>query len=354
MLDTLYKHERLTEILRKEISKKKFPNFRFYTMKYLMNHFKVSQATLNRALQPLFQEGLLYSVSGKGTFVVEKKQDASSGSTSLKNLYCVVSDTEMFSKESNPTDWFVIREIVQGIINYGKRIGYHANICPLSEDISVFKKLSSQPDSLFIFTEYDRYEQLIEHCIKEKTPYSVYARHKEIPRNVNQVWVDVKDGIYNATMHLIEKGHREIAFLGDFNDSIRHQGYKCALKESGIRRRKNYCFFDMGGKPDKAQETGRMILEMLPQITAVVCSSDLRAVGILNATINAGREIPEFAITGFDNINDFYPMPMFLTTVDFPRKHIGRELVRIADDFKINGNINKLRIATKIVPGMTA
>lgn len=260
----------------------------------------------------------------------------------------------MFSKESNPTDWFVVREIIQGVMNYGKKFGYHVNLCPLAEDISVFKKLSSQPDSMFIFTAYAPYEQLIEHCIKEKIPYSVYARHEEIPRNVNQVWVDIKDGIYNATMFLIEKGYKEIAFFGDFKDSLRHQGYKRALKEAGIRRRNNYCFYDMGGKVDTAQEVGTTILKNLPEVTAVVCSSDLRALGVVNAAVNAGRNIPELAVTGFDNINDFYPVPTVLTTVDFPRKHVGEELVKIANDLKVNGNINKLRIETKIVPGMTA
>ena len=354
MLNTLYKHEKLTEILRKEINKKKFPDSRFYTIKYLMEHFKVSQATLNRALQPLFQEGLLYSISGKGTFVAEKKQEPSTEPSNLKNLYCVMTDTEMFSKESNPTDWFVIREIIQGVMNYGRQQDYHVSLCPLTDDIDIFKKLSSQNDSMFVFTEYEHYEQLIEYCVKEKIPYSVYARHKEITRNINQVWVDIKDGIYQATKYLIEKGHKDIAFFGDYKNSLRHQGYNQALKEAGIRRRKNYCFFDLEGKVDNAQKLGHSIFEDEPDITAVVCSSDLRAVGVINAAIEENIEIPKFAIIGFDNINDFYPVPMYLTTMDFPRKHIGKELVRIAQDFKKNGNINKLRISTKTVSGMTA
>ena len=354
MLNTLYKHERLTEILRKEINKKEFPDSRFYTMKYLMDHFNVSQSTLNRALQPLFQEGLLYSVSGKGTFVASETKLVSTDKADLKNLYCVISDTEMFSKESNPANWFVMREIIQGIVTEGKNNGFHVNLCPLNDDIKVFKKLSSQANSMFIFTEYERYEQLIEYCHKEKIPYSVYARHEEIQRNINQVWVDIRDGIYKATKYLIEKGHKEIAFLGDFKGSLRHQGYKRALKEAGIRRRQNYCFYDMDGQVDKAQEIGERVLKEIPEVTAIVCSSDLRAVGVLNAVIQAGYDISKFSITGFDNINDFYPVPMPLTTVDFPRKYIGRELVKIADDFKINGNTSKLKIETQIVPGITA
>ena len=66
------KHELLTAKLRRELKMRTFPENRFPTVKFLMEHYNVSQATLTRAMAPLFEEGLLYSVAGKGTFVRDK------------------------------------------------------------------------------------------------------------------------------------------------------------------------------------------------------------------------------------------------------------------------------------------
>ena len=66
MLKTFYKHEQLTSLLREELRRDGFAGQRFHTVKYLKDTYQVSQATLTRALQPLFGEGLLYSIPGKG------------------------------------------------------------------------------------------------------------------------------------------------------------------------------------------------------------------------------------------------------------------------------------------------
>ena len=66
MIQANYKHEQLAEVLREEIFSGAFAGGRFHTVKAMMERFQVSQATLTRALQPLYEEGLIYSVSGKG------------------------------------------------------------------------------------------------------------------------------------------------------------------------------------------------------------------------------------------------------------------------------------------------
>ena len=56
MLKTFYKHEQLTSLLREELRRDGFAGQRFHTVKYLKDTYQVSQATLTRALQPLFGE----------------------------------------------------------------------------------------------------------------------------------------------------------------------------------------------------------------------------------------------------------------------------------------------------------
>jgi len=354
MLNTLYKHERLTEILRKEISKKEFSNSRFHTVKYLMNHFKVSQATLNRALQPLFQEGLLYSVSGKGTFVVGKNHKDIELTDDFCNVSLLVSDNDIFEQQFNPQNWFVIRDIVQGVILETQKLNYHMNVCPFKTNLDIFKRLAHKSNSIFIFAEYKLHEPLIQYCIQAGIPYSVYCEHEENKRNINQVWVDVNAGISQITKHLIDKGHQNIAFLGDYSGSPRHQGYKRALRMAGIRQKKKYCFFEMSGDVDSACEISKKIIKSFSEVTAIVCSSDLRAVGAVNVALALHKEIPTFAVTGIDNINDFYPVPMKLTTMEFPRINVGRKLLQIANEYKTNKTVQKVKLETKIIYGSTS
>ncbi|MDD3118414.1 MAG: GntR family transcriptional regulator, partial [Victivallales bacterium] len=108
-LKTVCKHEQLTALLWRELREKEFPGRRFYTAKYLMAYYRISQATLTRALRPLYDDGLIYAVSGKGTFVTGTAGSgvtASAAAAGNAPLYCIFSDTEMFSRETNPTDWF--------------------------------------------------------------------------------------------------------------------------------------------------------------------------------------------------------------------------------------------------------
>jgi len=178
MLKNSYKHEKLTALLRREIREKKFPGQRFHTVKYLMDHYGVSQATLSKALQPLFEDGLLYTVGGKGTFVVETPSaPLLTASHEPPCVYCIFSDREVFDRDGNPTDWFVLRDIIAGVVEGGTTLGWNVNLCPMKADLSAFRQLAARPDSLFVFTRYDIFEPLIEYCRKNQLPYSVYGIH---------------------------------------------------------------------------------------------------------------------------------------------------------------------------------
>ncbi len=353
MLKTIRKHEKLTELLRAEIRRRKFPDNRFYTAKYLMEHYRVSQATLAKALQPLYDAGLIYAVSGKGTFVSETPPADAVADTSAVNLFCVFSDTEMFSRESNPTDWFVLRDIIAGIADAGERCGWNVHLSPMRADIELFKGMADSPNRAFIFTCYRRFEQLIEHCIKGNIPYAVYSVHQPVERNINQLWVDTREAVRKTTAHLISRGHWRIAFLGDGENSPRHKGYKQALREAGIPIRGEWSFFT-SGKPEEAAVLSECFLREQPEVSAVVCSSDLRAMGVVEAARRLGRNIPGFGITGVDNIGEVFPGLPRLTTVDLMRQRVGAELIRMVQNAIAAKTVETVEIDTELVVGETS
>lgn len=134
----------------------------------------------------------------------------------------------------------------------------------------------------------------------------VDARHPDLPRVV----VDDVAGGYKATRHLIELGHRHIAFLGDrypnpFNFTSSHDryiGYREALEEAGIDERAEYCVTGVHGR-DVARELTHHLLSLVIPPTAVVAASDTQALGVLEAAQERAIDVPEsLSVVGYDDV----------------------------------------------------
>lgn len=124
--------------------------------------------------------------------------------------------------------------------------------------------------------------------------------------NFDYVGIDVFNGLYMTTMHLIEQGHRKIAFVGgDRNLCVfreRFAGYCSALSRSQIEVEDRYCFFNGYGEAS-GYESAMQILEMEDRPTAICTVNDVTAIGVMKALKKRGVRIPEdMAVIGLDNI----------------------------------------------------
>ena len=322
------KHEQLTARLRRELEKKEFPGGRFYTVKYLMEHYRVSQATLTRVMAPLFETGELYSVAGKGTFV--RKRVPGPETSAIGMVFCVVSSGEVFHREYNPNTWFTLQEIFAGAAACTGTRGDALNLITVPVDGPEFRHLAKLPRAGFIFLEYDRFESQIEYCMKHSIPLAVFAKHSKLSRKINQVWLDTEQAQYDAVSHLIARGHREIAFVGDRKNSTRHRGYCAAMRDAGLVCRQDYALFNAEGTEETAYEMTMRLIAEHPELTAVACSTDIRAVGVLKAVQDSGKRTPQFAVTGIDDVSRIYcDVPENLTSVRLPFRELGEALANM-------------------------
>jgi anti-anti-sigma regulatory factor len=130
---------------------------------------------------------------------------------------------------------------------------------------------------------------------------------------------DNHSGIRSAVRHLIEHGHRRIAFVGCFHESdvrVRFEAYRVTLAEAGIP-------FD----PDLVIRTGdnwytggenaaSQLLALRHACTAAVFGTDKNALGMLPLLKEAGVRIPEeLAIIGFDDVPEAQAADPPMTTV---------------------------------------
>lgn len=353
------KHGQLTTILGETLREEKFPGNKFFTVRKLMEDFKVSQATVSRALAPLFAEGLIYSVSGKGIFVLPASgQNAERKSSAFPTLNYIISDSEMFSPASNPTDWFICKDIMEGVTSCAFERGYRVNIVPVNNDsidLRYFDQIVqySGLESLFVFYNYSPYEPFIQACVEKGAPFSVYTWEEPIKRKINQVWVDMEEGAFRNAMRLISLGHENIAFLGGSRKSFRYKGHVKALREAGIKGTKKFDVFSVYGSIESAAEAVHELLDKYPEVTAISCFSDLRALGAVKAVKERGLNVPnDLSVLGIDDISELYPSNPALSTMRFSGKQVGRELVMLADGaLRKNKAARSVRLVLEQVKG---
>lgn len=117
-------------------------------------------------------------------------------------------------------------------------------------------------------------------------------------------------GGYMATQHLLEFGHRRVAYVGDEfpnvygfpTSELRYMGYVSAMKEYGAPRRSEYVCLGTHGE-ETAYRLMAQLLGLLEPPTAVFAMSDIQAVGCILAIREAGLRVPEdVSVIGFDDV----------------------------------------------------
>jgi DNA-binding LacI/PurR family transcriptional regulator len=148
--------------------------------------------------------------------------------------------------------------------------------------------------------------------------------------DVPHVGVDERAAGQIATQHLIDLGHRRIGFVAG-PDRFRPtrekaMGRDVALDAAGISPNGLVAHAEFG--VDGGRVAMRALLDKPGPPTAVICSSDLMAIGTLREATAQGLRVPEdVSIVGFDGIEAAGWTDPPLTTVEQPIPDIARTAV---------------------------
>jgi LacI family transcriptional regulator len=123
------------------------------------------------------------------------------------------------------------------------------------------------------------------------------------------VTIDDVGGGYKATRHLIDLGHRRIAFVGGqfinpfrfTSDRERYEGYQRALSEANIPLTPSYVVTDAHER-DSGYSTARELLNLASPPTAIFATNDIVALGVMEAVVASGRKVPDdVSVIGHDD-----------------------------------------------------
>ncbi|KXF80242.1 LacI family DNA-binding transcriptional regulator [Enterovibrio coralii] len=152
------------------------------------------------------------------------------------------------------------------------------------------------------------------------------------------VWLDNGEGTYLATKHLIEQGHRAIAYIScemAVDDKAdRFNGYCRALEEAGISLDPDWIEEVPFGEQGGVTAANNLLNKGLP-VTALVAFNDFFAAAAMQVFKEQGISIPErLSIVGFDDVlPECYFSPK-LTTIRNPIESMGMNAARLSIEGK--------------------
>jgi len=197
--------------------------------------------------------------------------------------------------------------------------------------------LQQRADAMHDFARRDRVAGLLVISLPLSDDELERTRREELPvvlvdvvhPGVPHVGIDNVAGGELAGRHLLAKGHRRIAFVGDaptnpfgFTSSEdRRRGFRNALERAGIEPPAGHERTAAHGR-EQARALAESLLAHADPPTAVFAASDLQAIGVLEAAAAAGVRVPEdLAVIGFDDIE--MASAVGLTTVRQPLRQSG-------------------------------
>jgi LacI family transcriptional regulator len=193
--------------------------------------------------------------------------------------------------------------------------------------VCVRRMIERKVDGVAIMTsEIDPH--LIEELARRRTPI-VFLDLGEVSPLSSNISVDYAKGIKQAVYHLVELGHRRMAFISGPNTlksaRTRRKAFLSCLQACGISGPQRVVM-EGNHRVDGGEAAMRKILASGPPPTAVVASNDLTAIGALRALNEAGYRVPQdISLIGFDDIvlSQFTQPP--LTTIHLSREELGKK-----------------------------
>lgn len=150
---------------------------------------------------------------------------------------------------------------------------------------------------------------------------------------ISTVSVDSAAGIALALDHLLELGHRRIAYVsgiaGTHTAADRRRAYRMLAKKHGIAVME----LDRDGVGVGAGErAGQEIAGLTERPTAVIAGNDLVAMGLISALGSQGLSVPgDVSVVGFDGLPLGARFNPPLTSVQQPMAEMGRIAIRLAE-----------------------
>jgi LacI family transcriptional regulator len=224
-----------------------------------------------------------------------------------------------------------IAQVLSGVSDVARQNDYRIMLLPVRKSVtdkySYVNMVKSRLFDGLVLLKTSLNDHALPNLAESGFPY-VLVNYRTNKHSYNFVDAENIKGAELAMDYLYEKGHRKIAFVkGSMNETNavdRFIGYKKQLKKYKIPFR-DELVIQGDFTRDTAYKNAAEILKLKNKPTAVFCSDDYMALGVIERIKSAGLSVPEdIAVVGFDDIEIGEFTRPTLTTIKQPMYEIGK------------------------------
>jgi DNA-binding LacI/PurR family transcriptional regulator len=136
--------------------------------------------------------------------------------------------------------------------------------------------------------------------------------------------IDYEKGTGEALTYLHNIGHRSFALVAGPQERPSHAAYRKGVEAAAHRIGAKVTVHESGSDLVGGERAVQQLLTLRPFPTAILCGSDLAAIGAIRALRRAGLRVPEdVSVVGADDIPFAALTEPALTTVCIPRQETG-------------------------------
>jgi LacI family transcriptional regulator len=172
----------------------------------------------------------------------------------------------------------------------------------------------------------------IEEDIQRHNIPVIYLEEQEAQPHGVHVISDETQGAALAVQHLVDLGHREIAYIaGDtrsFIGALRERNFRTQMQHQGLSIPDDYVAHGGWWHPDVEKATHRLINAKSGVPTAIYCATDELAMTACRVLRRAGLRVPEdISVVGYSDLALSQLFDPALTTVVVPFETMGKMAV---------------------------
>ena len=230
-------------------------------------------------------------------------------------------------------------DVAQGIEDAAERSDLSLFICNsdnrADRELSYLQRLEQQRVQGILITPVNPDDPSLDEIARHGTPLVIVDRVRDVDTHCS-VAVDDALGGRLAVEHLLDLGHRRIAFvggpltIGQVRDRL--AGARAATEDAGLSPDALVVVGADALTVAEGRGAGERIAGMprAARPTAAFCANDLLALGLLQQCVSLGVRVPaDLAIVGYDDIEFAAAAAVPLTSVRQPRRALGRQAAEL-------------------------
>ncbi len=301
---------------------------------YICDIVGVSRTTVRQAFKELENEGLIYRVKGKGTFLADISNNATDAKKEKNKMFCLVIPEirePFYSSLTQGFEDFLSKENLQTLVcDSGNDVSKQGNIFlqllhRAIDGIAIVPSTSGKTPGFQI-------QLLIDNGI----PVVLCHRGVEGVRVPVVTWDREKIGhIVGET--LAKKGHRDIAYFATYQYEVPEahiKGLRYTLNQAGIDLPDSRIIFGPRGDTDDCSaQRDRLLAGLLSSVnrpTAIMCNSETEVERVFWLAYKMGIKIPQdISIIGFGDSHRNTIFKKMLTAVVLDELELGSIAARM-------------------------